>query len=256
MKKAIVVINGKGGIGKDTLINALARADVMVYNASSIDPIKDMCEGLNKKGVKDLAYRNLLSKVKQAVDYYYETENIISYTTEYLIKAMSLWHTQTDIHTPEYSVMFVHIREPENIAKFIKEATKKLYAWNDEDTILTSLLVESERSLEVYGNSSDDGVEDFDYEHIYESKNGINEDAECFRKMFFSEIMGMESDEMYLETKLTLTYEDLKNMLDAMHDDGLFAEGDGCNLHLRVEDEIDKAIKDGTITVHDKEHEV
>ena len=60
---------------------------------------------------------------------------------------------------------------------------------------------------------------------------------------------------MYLETKLTLTYEDLKNMLDAMHDDGLFAEGDGCNLHLSVEDEIDKAIKDGTITVHDKERE-
>lgn len=61
---------------------------------------------------------------------------------------------------------------------------------------------------------------------------------------------------MYLETKLTLTYEDLKNMLDAMHDDGLFAKGDGCNLHLSVEGEIDKAIKDGTITAHDKECEI
>lgn len=188
-KKAIIVINGKGGIGKDTLINALARADVMVYNASSIDPIKDMCEELNKTGIKDLAYRSLLSSVKKTVDEYYEAENGISYTTEHLIKAMTLWHTQTDIHAPEYSVMFVHIREPENIAKFVKEATKKLRLWRDEDTILTSLLVESERSLEVYGNSSDDDVDKFNYDYKFTNNGTVEEDSKRFVEFIKETVM-------------------------------------------------------------------
>jgi hypothetical protein len=188
-KKAIIVINGKGGIGKDTLINVLARADAMVYNASSIDPIKDMCEELNKKGIKDLAYRSLLSSIKKTVDEYYEAENGISYTTEYLVKAMTLWHTQTDIHAPEYSVMFVHIREPENIAKFVKEATKKLCLWRDEDTILTSLLVESERSLEVCGNSSDDDVDKFDYDYKFTSNGTVEEDSKRFVEFIKETVM-------------------------------------------------------------------
>lgn len=188
-KKAIIVINGKGGIGKDTLINALARADVMVYNASSIDPIKDMCEELNKTGIKDLAYRSLLSSIKKSVDEYYEAENGISYTTEYLVKAMTLWRTQTDIHAPEYSVMFVHIREPENIANFVKEATKKLCLWRDEDTILTSLLVESKRSLEVYGNSSDDDVDKFDYDYKFTSNGTVEEDSKRFVEFIKETVM-------------------------------------------------------------------
>ena len=179
-KKAIVVINGKGGIGKDTLIDALARTDTRVYNASSIDPIKKMCSGLNRKNVKDLAYRSLLSKMKQAVDTYYEAENGISYTTKYLINAMTLWHTQTDIHAPEYSVMFIHIREPENIRAFIQEAAKKLGLWNDNDTILTTLLVKSERSLKIYGNSSDDDVDKFDYDYTFTSNGTVEEDSERF----------------------------------------------------------------------------
>ena len=178
--KAIIVINGKGGIGKDTLIDALAKTDAMVFNASSIDPIKKMCSELNKENVKDLAYRSLLSKMKQAVDTYYEAENGISYTTEYLINAMTLWHTQTDIHAPEYSIMFVHIREPENIKAFIQEAAKKLCVWKDEDTILTTLLVKSERSLEIYGNSSDDDVEKFDYDYTFTSNGTVEEDSERF----------------------------------------------------------------------------
>ena len=188
-KKAIIVINGKGGIGKDTLINALAKADVMVFNASSIDPIKEMCEALNKQGVKDLAYRRLLSDVKEAVDGYCEFKNGISYTTEYLVKAMTLWHTQTNIHAPEYSVMFVHIREPENITRFVKEATKKLCHWNDEDTILTSLLVKSDRSLESYGNSSDDDVDKFDYDYTFTSNGTVEEDSKRFVEFIKETVM-------------------------------------------------------------------
>lgn len=263
MKKAIVVINGKGGIGKDTLIKSIEQGkNCRVHNTSSIDLVRDMCEpvtALSSKAEKDLAYRQMLADIKHAVDRYYRQKHGVGLTTKEMISEVFEGWLEDDLEKIEgytSSVIFIHIREPENIKEFLAEAKKELKKRGINDVILTTLLIRSERGLDSYGNSSDDRVENFEYEHIYESKNGINEDAECFRKMFFSEIMEMGEDNMYPETKLTLTYEDLKNMLDAMHDDGLFAEGDGCNLHLSVEDEIDKAIKDGTITVHDKEHEI
>ncbi len=45
MKKAIVVINGKGGIGKDTLVDVIDKTpNCFVWNASSITPIAKMCK--------------------------------------------------------------------------------------------------------------------------------------------------------------------------------------------------------------------
>lgn len=38
-KKMIVIINGKGGVGKDTLINSVSKI-FRVKNVSSITPIK------------------------------------------------------------------------------------------------------------------------------------------------------------------------------------------------------------------------
>ena len=207
MKKAIVVINGKGGIGKDTLVDVIDKTpNCFVWNASSITPIAKMCkrEGIYR-GEKDLAYRHMLADIKHAVDAYYKEKTGIGFTTHELMTDIEAWLEDTkrtnilpysllsrkDVNVPfTSSVLFIHIREPENITEFLREAKAKLEEDGENDVILTTLLIRSNRSLESYGNSSDDGVEDFNYEHIYESKNGINEDAECFRKMFFSEIMG------------------------------------------------------------------
>ena len=41
MKKAVIVINGAGGVGKDTLCD-LAAKHFNVYNVSSITPIKEI----------------------------------------------------------------------------------------------------------------------------------------------------------------------------------------------------------------------
>ena len=189
--KAVVVINGKGGIGKDTLINAVVETGAMVFNVSTIDPIKDMCSHLNKQGEKDLAYRQLLSDVKKAVDTYYETKNGISYTNQQALGAMTLWHTQTEILGSENSFMFVHIREPENIEKFIDAANQKVSAWKDENISVASLLVTSDRALEDYGNSSDNNVENYDYDLVFESNGAKEEDGERFTK-FLEDAFGKE----------------------------------------------------------------
>ena len=188
-KKAIIVINGKGGIGKDSLIDAFAQdtSKRFVFNVSSIQPIKDMCEPL-KPDKKDLAYRHLLSDVKYSVDAFYEQTHGISYTHQYLLNAMKLWETQCEQYKDHDCFMFVHIREPENISAFLKEAEKELHLRKDKDTKLTSLLVTSNRSLKSYGNSSDDGVEDYDYDMVFESNGTKEDDAKSFIKHIYTEL--------------------------------------------------------------------
>lgn len=177
MKKAIVVINGKGGIGKDTLVDVINKTPhCFVWNVSSINPIVDYKQ---KTGI-GFTTHELMSDIEAWLEDTKRT-NILPYSLL----------SRKDVNVPfASSVLFIHIREPENITEFLREAKAKLEEDGENDVILTTLLIRSNRSLESYGNTSDDGVEDFDYEHIYESKNGINEDAESFRKMFFSEIMG------------------------------------------------------------------
>ena len=52
MKKTVVVINGRGGVGKDTLC-AFAAERYSVQNSSAITPIKEMAEIIGWRGEKD-----------------------------------------------------------------------------------------------------------------------------------------------------------------------------------------------------------
>lgn len=180
----ICVINGKGGIGKDTLIDKLALSgEYSVFNASSIDPTKDICKRFNKTGEKTNAYRELLSSVKKSVDKYYKAENGISFSNEYLLNASRFALTQMDLHDKN-GVLFIHIREPENIASFVRLAKEMLEAQHDTETKVTTLLVKSDRAQETYGNESDDEVENYNYDFVYNSREGIDKDFECFMPYF------------------------------------------------------------------------
>lgn len=52
MGKIALVINGSGGVGKDTLCD-LAAKHFRVYNISSVDPIKDIARMANWDGRKE-----------------------------------------------------------------------------------------------------------------------------------------------------------------------------------------------------------
>lgn len=192
--KHIVVINGKGRIGKDTLISSVVKAGgFFVCNASSIDPIRNMLNAelqpLDDK--KSLPYRAMLSKVKEAVDTYYEAEHGISYTNEYLMRAIRTWSGQAKLFPDKKCILFVHIREGQNIDTFIKEAKKTLTVISDKDTAISTLLVRSNRGLGSYGNPSDDNAENYEYDHTFESNGTKEDDAAAFismlNKEFFKE---------------------------------------------------------------------
>lgn len=190
MNKTICVINGKGGIGKDTLINAVQQEEhTVVYNISSIDPIRELCSELTKGCKKDNAQRKLLSGMKELVDEYYEKEHGISYTQNYLQEGLRFALANANNYDHENAVIFIHIREPENIKAFLKMAEKQLSDTKDNDTILTTLLVESERAQESYGNSSDENVADYDYDYVFASNSDIKTDTKAFVKFFIKDVM-------------------------------------------------------------------
>ena len=146
MKKLVIVINGSGGVGKDTLCDFAAEC-YKVKNISSITPIKQIAERCGWDGRKDDKSRKFLSDLKLLCVEYND------YPTRW-----ALAEYESFLETEE-EIMFVHIREPEEIAKFV-EATK--------GAAKTLLIRGGDRmNKSCYGNVSDDGVENYAYDRYF-----------------------------------------------------------------------------------------
>ena len=66
----------------------------------------------------------------------------------------------------EHEIMFVHIREPEEIDKFRKCVNVNCVC----------LLIKSSRSnIYMFGNSSDDSVANYNYDYIYTNEKSLSE---------------------------------------------------------------------------------
>lgn len=154
MEKVTVVINGVGGCGKDTLIKFL-NDDYFVKNVSSITPIKNLATEIGWNGEKDEKSRKFLAELKKLTTEYNE------YALNYII------NEQKDFLTSYEEIMFVHIREPEEIHKFVSNSLCKTL----------TLLIRPRKELEgkVYGNASDDNVENYNYDLIFDNDKSLEE---------------------------------------------------------------------------------
>lgn len=154
-RKLVVIINGIGGVGKDTLIG-LTNYVYNVCNVSSIDPIKKAAEFLGYQGDKSLKSRKILSAMKDIIVEYND------YPTKYLIKKYEEFLFST------HDIMFVHIREPEEIEKFKKFVV----------TDCITILVQGSGDATEYGNPADDNVDltKSDYTFFYD-KNDPNSEV-------------------------------------------------------------------------------
>ena len=147
MKKPVIVINGAGGVGKDTLC-AMAESAYRVKNVSSITPIKEIAAQCGWGGEKTDKARKFLSDLKAlTIDYNdYPTNWVVAQYEEYL--------------KSDKELMFVHIREGEEIRKF-KERVP------DAITLLVRGGARFHRRRGGYGNSSDDDVEKYRYDYVF-----------------------------------------------------------------------------------------
>ena len=151
-KKIAIVINGAGGVGKDTLCD-LAAKHFRVMNISSITPIKEIAAECGWNGSKDDRSRKFLSDLKRLCVEYND------YPTTWALKRYEQFLESDD------QILFVHIREADEISKFVKATENRA----------KTLLVRGGKRMkkDSYGNSSDDDVEKYKYDYYFVNENSL-----------------------------------------------------------------------------------
>lgn len=175
-KPIAVIINGKGGCGKDSLITEAQNGnpDYKIENVSAIDPIKRIMREFTPwdgktKTAKDRAFMHDLKML--CVRY-------CDLPAQYLINC---YYKAKERGT---DLIFMHIREPEEIQKMVK--CMRMPA----NPVFTILIKRSATDNQVFGNHADDDVEDYDYDKMFVN----DESLEAAGKEFAAIIRGIIED--------------------------------------------------------------
>lgn len=166
MEKQIIIINGQGGVGKDTVCNILKKY-YQIRIVSAIDKIKEIASYGGWDGQKDLKGRKLLSDIRMAFCEY----NDLPY------KEM-LHEIKLFLESDDEQILFIHVREPEEIAKLVLAYPE-----------IKTLLIKRNIGVNTFGNVSDDNVSNYQYDFVFEN-NGemekLENDFMCFFKDRFN----------------------------------------------------------------------
>ena len=168
-RKTVIVINGAGGVGKDTLC-AFAARHYRVKNISSITPIKEIATRCGWQGEKTDRARKFLADLKSLTVAYND------FPTRYLTEQYRLFLEG------EEELLFVHIREGEEIRKFVRATG------GEAVTLLVRGGQRFRRTHARYGNAADDGVEKYRYDYVFYNDRPLDKTEEYFIK-FLSRIL-------------------------------------------------------------------
>ena len=173
MDKQIFIINGSGGVGKDTFVSYVTielndkvkRFDTVI-NFSSIDKIKEIAREIGWNGSKTEKNREFLSDLKALAGNYND------------MPFQSLRDKVDDFKTEDNKsiLLFLHIREPEEIDRAVKEFNAK------------TILVKRESVEHIVSNASDKNVYNFIYDYVIEN-NGDKKELYETVKSFLKEVV-------------------------------------------------------------------
>lgn len=159
MNKQIFVINGFGGVGKDTFVE-LVSAELndrlkrfhTVVNFSSVDRVKEIAKEIGWKGKKSEKDRKFLSDLK-------------SLTKDYCDMPFQSMKNKAENFqkSDKEKILFLHIREPEEIERAVKEFGAK------------TILITRNDVEHIVSNESDKNVFNYDYDFVI-NNNGTIED--------------------------------------------------------------------------------
>lgn len=154
--KKIFIVNGGAGMGKDTFIDLVSEF-IPVVNFSSVEKVKRIAMQVGWDGIsKTERDRKFLSDLKLL-------------TSEYCDMPFQSMKQQVELFNKNKmsNVLFLHIREPEEIQRAVKE-------FNAE-----TILVTRDSIKQITSNTSDANV--FNYKYDYEIRN--NGTIESLRKV-------------------------------------------------------------------------
>lgn len=160
-EKKIIILNGKGGVGKDTLCKIAAK-HYKTDMVSSIDPIKRIAEQIGWDGVKDSKSRRFLSELKRLCAEFND------FPTQYLMQETKKFFESEKV------LLFVQIREPSEIDKF-KSAVKGRFG-----ITCHTLLIEQSHGRSIWENESDDNVTNYNYDYRYVNDSPLEQTEDCF----------------------------------------------------------------------------
>ena len=156
MKKIVLVINGNGGIGKDSLL-IFAQKYIALRNISSVTPIKEIAAvGGYDDNKKDEKSRQLISDLKKLFIAYNDLP------LNYVRKEYSKFLKST-----KDEFLCVHIREPKEIDRLKKYINcKTLFIVRD--------------GSKKWNNESDDNASKYKYDYTFENNKPLAEGGKDF----------------------------------------------------------------------------
>lgn len=147
----IVIINGRPGVGKDEFVKCCQNHYHWCLNISTVDFVKEVARICGWNGEKTLKNRAFLSDLKFLLT---EWNDVPYQKVKHEIDLFRCQIKNFDFNPEEEGIVFVHCREPEEIARFC----------NEMDAV--ALLIR--RPIIEYNetsNAADEGVFDFNYDY-------------------------------------------------------------------------------------------
>lgn len=159
MDKQVFVINGSGGVGKDTFVdlvtielNNIMKRFYTVINFSSIDKVKQIAKEIGWNGQKTEKDRKFLSDLKILTSKYCD------------MPFQSMKEKVDEFQTDKKSIfLFLHIREPEEISRAVKAFNAK------------TILIRRNSVKHITSNMADENVFNYDYNFIIDNDGTIGE---------------------------------------------------------------------------------
>lgn len=151
----IIVINGRGGVGKDSFIEGCRDGqkdwEREIFSISSVDYVKDMAKDIGWDGIKNDKGRRFLSDLKDALSRYNDGpfRDVIK-EIQYI-----LWNYKEKEKSTKNLIFFVHAREPEEIERWVRDYGAK------------TLLIRRPSVERSHNNHADDNVDNYDYDYTY-----------------------------------------------------------------------------------------
>lgn len=165
INKKVFILNGCGGVGKDTFVNLVSKY-VPTVHFSSVTKVKEIAKAIGWDGSKTEKDRKFLSDLKLLCTGYNN------------MPLNSMREKVNEFMIGNEIVLFLDVREPDEI-----EIAKQ--AFNAE-----TILVVRDSVEHISSNMADDNVYNYQYDYIIEN-NGSLDDLDSAAKTFVSELWGM-----------------------------------------------------------------